>query len=130
MFLLYYRPGCPHSINSDNVMNTLSLPHTTIKIESNNLVIKKQLNNIFNHNTFPAVIYYDKLEDTNNLSSDIPSNGIFIGGNKEFTELIDTVNTLDKNNIKKKYNKLSNKDVSYRDFLYISNYILLNKNKK
>ena len=127
MFLLYYRPYCPYSINSDKLMKQLSLPHKTIKINRDNDVIKDQLKLHFEHNTFPAIIYYDDIKKMNDLSENVPSNGIFIGGNNDFVELLDNVKKLSKDNIKKTYNSLNNKNnVTYRDYLLVSNYILKN----
>jgi len=138
MFLLYYRPNCPFSINSDKLMTKLSLPHKTIKINRENDVIKDQLYSLFEHNTYPAIIYYkngnNKHTDTDtdtdtDLETNVPSNGIFIGGNREFTELISNVKKLNSSNIKKTYNSFNNSfnnvnNISYRDYLLISNYII------
>ena len=131
MFLLYYKPNCPHSINTHKKMDEMSLDYIKIDTDMSNSTIKNESNQQFNHTTFPIILYYKSNELNNKTLSDhIPSGGIFLGDNTKFINLLKLINELNVDNIREKYKDVKkNNNMKYRDFLSIA-IDILNKNKK
>lgn len=106
MFLIYYKDGCPYSINATNLFDNLNLAYKKFKDVDN---ATRHILNEKNHYTYPAIFYSD-------------NNGkIFLGGFDKISNFINIINKLNKNNISEIYDEIKqNFDIDYKTFLIIS----------
>ena len=121
MFILYYKLNCPYSENAKQLIEQLKLNYKLIIIDSYNHPIKQQLIKEYNHNTLPAIFFYDNINnDINNKLID--SNGLFMHGYNDFNNIINIINKLTKNNINDIYEEVKSNlsDCSYKTFLKLA----------
>lgn len=131
MFIIYYKPGCPHSEKAYNLLKNNKLNYIKYDLISSNNEdnnIRDIINKKYNHRTLPAIfVSNDSTYSSNKLNIDDKLK--FIGGCAEFTEMYDIIKNLKNDSIKDDYMKNKNifNNISYHDYLKMSSDIL---NKK
>jgi hypothetical protein len=107
----YCRVNCPHSDNTKNILSNFNKPNDKINIDiisiPNNDKIKNNLKKLYNHYTFPIIVYKSKYDKTYTF-----------GGNDKLMKTISTLDNLTTDKLKELRNTMPYNDYKILKWLY------------
>jgi glutaredoxin len=110
----YCRVNCPHSDNTKKILSSFNKVNNKINIDiisvPDNDEIKNNLKNIYNHNTFPIIIYKSKDDKSYTF-----------GGNDKLMKIISKLDNLTTDKLEEFKNTIPYNDYKILKWLYYIN---------